>query len=315
MRSIHTGPCRLCGQNAELLESHIIPKFAIRWNKTTGTGYLRRVAAPNVRLQDGVKEHLLCSACEQLFSARESYFATQVFRPMLAGTSKVPYDERLTYFVVSVLWRTILRNLQGTREEKYRFLAQIEEAEHEWRQFLLGRGELCRFAHLHIFLADLAVQNPPGVPKFNLYCMRAFDATFFDLEARCYVVAKFAGFFLIAILTPYNESDWKGTRLVNGPGVLSIPQIVDDAAFGGWLMARARIAFEQFEANVSSNQRRVIRNNVQMNLSHLKNSDVFRVATADELDKQRVLARTPKPGRNDPCPCGSTLKFKRCHGR
>jgi uncharacterized protein YecA (UPF0149 family) len=52
-----------------------------------------------------------------------------------------------------------------------------------------------------------------------------------------------------------------------------------------------------------------------MNLSHLKNSDVFRVATADELDKQRVLARTPKPGRNDPCPCGSTLKFKRCHGR
>jgi hypothetical protein len=23
----------------------------------------------------------------------------------------------------------------------------------------------------------------------------------------------------------------------------------------------------------------------------------------------------PKPGRNDPCPCGSGLKFKRCHGR
>lgn len=23
----------------------------------------------------------------------------------------------------------------------------------------------------------------------------------------------------------------------------------------------------------------------------------------------------PKVGRNDPCPCGSGLKFKRCHGR
>ena len=23
----------------------------------------------------------------------------------------------------------------------------------------------------------------------------------------------------------------------------------------------------------------------------------------------------PKPGRNDPCPCGSGLKYKRCHGR
>ena len=23
----------------------------------------------------------------------------------------------------------------------------------------------------------------------------------------------------------------------------------------------------------------------------------------------------PKPGRNDPCPFGSGLKFKKCHGR
>lgn len=22
----------------------------------------------------------------------------------------------------------------------------------------------------------------------------------------------------------------------------------------------------------------------------------------------------PKPGRNDPCPCGSGRKFKKCHG-
>jgi uncharacterized protein YecA (UPF0149 family) len=59
----------------------------------------------------------------------------------------------------------------------------------------------------------------------------------------------------------------------------------------------------------------VIRDNVQMNLPHLKNSDVFRAATADEVDRRRVLASAPKPGGNDPCPCGSTLKFKRCHGR
>lgn len=27
------------------------------------------------------------------------------------------------------------------------------------------------------------------------------------------------------------------------------------------------------------------------------------------------LARAKKPGRNDPCPCGSGIKYKRCHGR
>lgn len=27
------------------------------------------------------------------------------------------------------------------------------------------------------------------------------------------------------------------------------------------------------------------------------------------------VARVPKVGRNEPCPCGSEVKFKRCHGR
>jgi preprotein translocase subunit SecA len=30
--------------------------------------------------------------------------------------------------------------------------------------------------------------------------------------------------------------------------------------------------------------------------------------------EQRVLADDEKVGRNDPCPCGSGKKYKRCHG-
>jgi hypothetical protein len=34
------------------------------------------------------------------------------------------------------------------------------------------------------------------------------------------------------------------------------------------------------------------------------------------LEERGMVHRTgPKPGRNDPCPCGSGLKFKKCHGR
>jgi hypothetical protein len=29
----------------------------------------------------------------------------------------------------------------------------------------------------------------------------------------------------------------------------------------------------------------------------------------------RILASLPSPGRNDPCPCGSGRKFKKCHGK
>jgi hypothetical protein len=29
---------------------------------------------------------------------------------------------------------------------------------------------------------------------------------------------------------------------------------------------------------------------------------------------QQVVRRTEKIGRNDPCPCGSGKKYKKCHG-
>jgi hypothetical protein len=31
--------------------------------------------------------------------------------------------------------------------------------------------------------------------------------------------------------------------------------------------------------------------------------------------KQRIDSGDAKPGRNDPCPCGSGAKLKKCHGR
>ncbi len=36
-------------------------------------------------------------------------------------------------------------------------------------------------------------------------------------------------------------------------------------------------------------------------------------AIAVLADRER--SRYAEVGRNDPCPCGSGLKFKRCHGR
>jgi uncharacterized protein YecA (UPF0149 family) len=44
--------------------------------------------------------------------------------------------------------------------------------------------------------------------------------------------------------------------------------------------------------------------------------DVGRIETApDELPALENVLGGGKTGRNDPCPCGSGKKFKRCHGR
>ena len=40
----------------------------------------------------------------------------------------------------------------------------------------------------------------------------------------------------------------------------------------------------------------------------------WKFVTGDELKNPTVRYETPPPGRNDPCPCGSGKKFKKCHG-
>ena len=35
----------------------------------------------------------------------------------------------------------------------------------------------------------------------------------------------------------------------------------------------------------------------------------------DETVKKQPVHKQEKPGRNDPCPCGSGLKYKKCCGR
>ena len=85
-----TSPCRLCGATKELQESHILPGFVFRWKKeTSATGYLRFGQQPNLRVQDGVKLHLLCRDCEQRFNNWETEFANRIFHPdKLPGSSR-----------------------------------------------------------------------------------------------------------------------------------------------------------------------------------------------------------------------------------
>ena len=46
---------------------------------------------------------------------------------------------------------------------------------------------------------------------------------------------------------------------------------------------------------------------------------IFSKAKRDELYKiqksSKTIIKAPKVGRNDPCPCGSGLKYKKCCGK
>ncbi|HEX3253706.1 MAG TPA: YchJ family protein [Pyrinomonadaceae bacterium] len=70
-------------------------------------------------------------------------------------------------------------------------------------------------------------------------------------------------------------------------------------------------AFVSFEAQYSQNGK---------DFSHREKAQFerengqWRFVTGDELKNPTVRYETPRPGRNDPCPCGSGKKYKKCHG-
>lgn len=42
--------------------------------------------------------------------------------------------------------------------------------------------------------------------------------------------------------------------------------------------------------------------------------DLVQIGVKEKLKVVPIKHETPKPGRNDPCPCGSGRKYKHCHG-
>ena len=108
--------------------------------ETGGTGYFRSLTHPNQRQQDGYKRYLLCSDCEERFSALETAAARDVFRPLVQDSGMtVSYDGHFFRFAISLLWRNVAINLDDGFPRIDSSLGEVELA---WRLYLLERDPL-----------------------------------------------------------------------------------------------------------------------------------------------------------------------------
>jgi hypothetical protein len=168
------GRCALCKEAALLQDSHIIPKFVVRWLRQDSPGYLRSGTKPNRRIQDFHKLPLLCEPCEQKFSQWEKRFAESVFVPVhqnaLARTalSLGPWGIR---FLVSVSWRV---GIFFKRETKLDHCNEAQRSEfnralERWRLFLLGKTKSVGAHTQHCLPLSVVVNHsvPSLSPFFN----------------------------------------------------------------------------------------------------------------------------------------------------
>jgi len=312
------GVCNLCGDEAELRQSHVFPDFIIRWMKETGTAYLRRSGNPNKREQDGLKEDLLCDGCEQKFGKDETWFSNRIFRPYLTGErGPFAYDMSLHNFLASLLWRVLLVHLDPKSiGEDHRFYREFVSARESWREYLNGglyRGNL---PEIHMFLTDVGLQeNSQPVVNFNSYMARMIDSTLASSEKQCFVYAKFARFLVFGAIVPFDQADWINTRIDPTGGLLTIPQALRDGSVGEFLIDRASTANEMFVLRTSEKQRQVIKKVAKSLESEFLKSDLAAVLYADHVAQVDPSPLWPGAKEDGRCRCGSGKAYEDCHGK
>ena len=142
--SDHAVKCRLCLQDRELRESHIIPEFLYRpgYDDKHRMEVLEGTGTKPALIQKGLRERLLCEDCESLFAnAYEDYFSRLWYQektlPIVAdgphwSLSGLDYG-RFKLFHLSILWRAGISSLAPFRRV---FLGPTEDL---LRQMLLNQ--------------------------------------------------------------------------------------------------------------------------------------------------------------------------------
>ena len=93
--------------------------------------------------------------------------------------------------------------------------------------------------------------------------------------------------------------EWSETSTWHGLEILETKQVNENKAF------------VSFEAQFAQGDE--VQHHREKSLFERENGE-WRFVTGDELKNPTVRYEAPRPGRNDPCPCGSGKKYKNCHG-
>ena len=218
--------CALCGAEADLELSHIVPKMVMRTLKKTAAGNIRNSENPNIPAQDSEKHYMLCGNCEDLFSEKETYFANTLFHPYIKKEkTKFDYDGRLFYFLTSLSWRSLYLDLIDFTEN---YVVGIDALEHLiscekiMRDYLCsGRGDIGAIEH-HIFFFDEIREITGNTEMAELRPHVTFHRginsyTFcFEDDGTYGTITNMMGIVVITLYQKGCKEKWERTQILNG---------------------------------------------------------------------------------------------------
>ncbi len=280
--------CALCLKTTELKLSHIVPKFVWRWLKESSASSIRSSREPDLRIQDGLKIHLLCAECEQRFSDWEKRFAEKVFLPLNdpeAVIEPIHYEEWALKFAVSVSWRVLtFFNLKGHASDfspRQNELADV--ALETWRKFLLGEVSNPGNFEQHLHPVDVLTnyEGPKISSYLNRYLLRTIDVDVISTSDSTYVYIKMCRLILFGRIEEKYPRKWKGMQLHLRKGDIR-PRTYYCAP--GWVadyLSRKADETKNALESVSPKQQAIIDTAFHKNVDAIAQSETFRAMQSD----------------------------------
>jgi hypothetical protein len=242
--------------------------------------------APNVRVQDGLKQRLLCDACEGRMSVWESAMAQSLFRPYHRGKSaEIPYGPWLAKFCSSVAWRVLfIHKGLGLDNFKLEQLALVDRALDAWKDFMFDRILSPGDFEFHLLPVDvLSNFERPGLPSnINRYLTRAVEMDVVRNDESAFVYVKICKFIIMGFIQMPRPREWEGTKVEIAGSIVSPSRYSLPGQFGDYLLERAR-RMAQMQANISTRQKERIAETMRLNLDRVASSDSLNAMHHDVL--------------------------------
>lgn len=279
--------CRLCQIGTDLKRSHLIPKFVYSWHRESSPSYLRAAIKPNVRIQDGYKEKLLCGKCELLLSSWENLFYSNIFRKYHADSGSkysLEYRDWALKFCVSLSWRALiylydLNPKDFTKRENENIVACLES----WGNFILGKSDNPGKYEQHLLPLDLIKGSPTGALSsfINRYLVATTDVDLLRSTKDIIVYVKMFKFILFGFVEISKPKNWVGMKIhvhkgdIGGTKIYKMPiEIIN------YINERANMCLDM-NNGLSSNQKDIIGIHIKNNIDKYIGSDIHKAFYSD----------------------------------
>lgn len=274
------GQCALCRANKELQLSHIIPHFVGRKLIKTSPGNIRITNEPNKVVQDIEKHFLLCHDCEELFSAKERWFANTIFNPYQEHKKTVfNYDKNLTYFIISLSWKSLYRDLEEfscDKEFSKEILMILFRAEQTMRDYLLGKRKDIDTIENHILFFDRikyaqdldASQHPSIVMHRSTSSYTVYNGK------TSFTISNLMGILIVTFFSMDTNECWSNTKIEIETGTIEAKNQKIVSVVGQetqhWMNQT-----KEAQKNISETQQKKILEKTQALGDNIKNYPIF----------------------------------------